>query len=316
MATIVASGEAEARWTTRDLLFMVAIQLIWGANWVAAKIGVAEVPPLMLMAARFAMLVFVFMPFMRWHGRGMWEIAVAALTNGAIHFGLLFWGLSLGGDIAPLAVVGQLGVPFATLMSALFLGDRIGVWRGGALALAFGGSMVVSFDPRVLGYIHAVGLVILASSCWAIGAIYMRRLKHLSVFDMQGWIAALAFPPLIVFSFAIEKDPFGSLMHASWPALLALGYIAFGSSLIGHVGFNYMLQRYPIPKMAPFLLIAPLFASFLGVVVFGDQLTWRMVIGGAMTLTGVLVITIREGRRSQRAVATGRTDSQSREAGG
>ena len=51
--------------------------------------------------------------------------------------------------------------------------------------------------------------------------------------------------------------------------------------------------------MAPFLPIAPLFASFLGVVWFGDEITWRIALGGAMTLAGVLIITIREGRRAQ-----------------
>lgn len=287
----------EGGWVLRDLALLLLVQFVWGANWVPSKIAVAEIPPLMLMAIRFGLLALAYLPFMRWHPREMGVLLAAALTNGALHFGLLFVGLSLGGEIAPLAVVVQLGIPFVTLLSMVFLGDRVGIWRAGALALAFGGSLVVGFDPRVLTYIDAVLVCVSASFMWAIGAIMMRKLKHIRVFDMQGWIAMLAWPPLLAASLLLEPDPVGHVLASSPATWVSIAYLVIGASIVGHAGFNFLLQRYPIPKMAPFLPIAPLFASFLGVVWFGDEITWRIALGGAMTIAGVIIITIREGRR-------------------
>jgi O-acetylserine/cysteine efflux transporter len=300
-ATSAAPAPVEPRWQARDLAYLILIQLVWGGNWIPSKLAVLEMPPLMLMAVRFAILALVFLPFMRWHPREMGIILATALANGALQFGLLFWGIALAGDIAPLAVVMQLGTPFVTVLSVIFLGDRLGYWRMGALALAFGGSALVGFDPRVIEYGEAVLLCTSASLVWSIGAILMRRLTTVGVFDMQGWIAWLAWPPLLAASLLIETDPAARMAGASLQAWLSLAYLLIGASIVGHAGFNYLLKRYPVPKMAPFLPIAPLSASVLGVLWFGDEITWRIALGGAMTLVGVLIITVREGRRRAKA---------------
>lgn len=296
-ATSVAPVPMRASWEPRHLAFLVLIQCLWGFNWVALKEGLSEFPPLLMMAIRFMLTFALLAPFLRWPRGSIWTMLAGAVVTGPIHFALMFVGMAHAKDIAPLAVATNLSVPFATVLAAIFLKDRIGIWRASALALSFGGVALVGFDPRVLEYSLALGLVISGALAWSIGAIILRAVKTAGAFDMQAWVAMIAWPPLLAASVMFEGDPLTVITHATWRGWLAVAYVVLAATVIAHAGFYFLLRRYPIPMMAPYLLIAPMLGIFAGVLWFGDVLTWRMLVGGMITFTGVLIITIREGAR-------------------
>jgi O-acetylserine/cysteine efflux transporter len=276
------------------LLFF--IQLFWGINWVAAKISLAELSPALLTSLRFMATFAVTGWFMRWHpGRMRWLLA-GGFVMGALHFVFGFAGLALAKDIAPLAIASNLAVPFATVLSVLFLGDRIGAWRTAALMLAFGGILLMSFDPRVFDYGMAVVLVAISAFLWAIGTLFLRQVGPAAAYDLQGWISLCAWPPLLAYAFAFEPAPFAAMANAHASTWWALAFTVVCTTLVGHAGFYFLLQRYPMTLLAPYLLLSPFFAALGGMVWFGDVLTWRMVVGGLLTLLGVFIITWREAK--------------------
>jgi O-acetylserine/cysteine efflux transporter len=276
---------------------LIGIQLLWGANFVVAKVGIGEIPPLMFVALRFALIWLLVIPFMRWHRGSMGSVLAIALTAGAAHFGMMMLGLDRADDVAPVAIAVQLGVPFATVLSVFFLGERLGIWRFSALVVAFSGVLVLGFDPAVFGYADALVLVVTAAFMWSVSAIFMRRIRGVPVYDLQGWVALATWPVLLVWSLATEPHAISALGEATWVGWGAVVYSVFAVSLIGHAGFYWFLQRHEVTSAAPVLLLAPIIGAVGGVLVLGDSLTWRMVLGGAMTLAGVLIITVREGRR-------------------
>lgn len=280
-----------------DLALLVAVQALWGLNWLFSKTALTEIPPLTLIVLRFVIVFLLFVPWMRWHPGMMVRIGLVALTAGALNFGLGFVALTMAHDIAPLALSGNLAIPFATILSVLFLGDRIGIWRGSALAIAFFGVAFMSFDPRIFSYLGAMLVNMTAAFAWATGTIFMRHTKGVRPIDMQGWIALGTFVPVGLAAAVVEPQAIESIRSASLTTWASLAYIVIGASVVGHVGFNWLLHRHPIPRLAPFLLLAPIIASVAGVVFLGDSWSWRLVFGGALTLSGVLVITLREGGR-------------------
>lgn len=280
-----------------DLLLLVGVQALWGLNWVFSKLALADFPPLTLIVLRCVAVFVLFLPWMRWHPGKMVHIGLVALTAGALNFGLGFVALTMAHDIAPLALTGNLAIPFATILSAIFLGDRIGIWRGGALVVAFLGVMFLSFDPRIFSYLDAMLVNMAAAFAWATGTIFMRHMKGINPIDMQGWIALGTFVPVGIAAAVFEPNAVDAVRNASFEAWASLAYIVIGASIIGHVTFNWLLQRHPIPQIAPFMLLAPVVASVAGVLFLGDSWSWRLVAGGALILSGVLVIALREGRR-------------------
>jgi O-acetylserine/cysteine efflux transporter len=63
---------------------------------------------------------------------------------------------------------------------------------------------------------------------------------------------------------------------------------------VAHTGWYYLLSRYPVTSLSPLTLLSPLFGVCFGVTLLHDQLTWRMVLGGAITLLGVFIVLVRE----------------------
>ena len=63
-----------------------------------------------------------------------------------------------------------------------------------------------------------------------------------------------------------------------------------------------LVQRHPVAKVTPWLLLAPVFAIALGIVFWGDRPGPRLWIGGAMVLGGVLVVALRALRKARRLV--------------
>jgi len=280
--------------TPPHLILILLVCLVWGFNFVVAKAAVEEISPLMLTGARFALLTLALVPFLKIVPGQMWRIVTVAITMGGIHFALMFAALDISDNVSVIAIGVQLNVPFATLLSVLILHEAVGWRRWVGMGVAFAGVMVISFDPAVFDALEGMGLVIIAAFMAAIGMIAMRQLAGVGVFTLQAWIAILSWPPMFLLTLLFEPHEFGRTLDASLLAWAAVIYTAVGASLFGHVGMYYLLQRYEVSLISPITLLAPVLGVFFGVTVWGDELSWRMVIGGLMTLAGVLAIALRK----------------------
>ncbi len=297
--TAHAGHQGSSALSLTDIGVLLAMQFVWGGSFVISKVAVAELPPLLFMGLRFLIVSILLLPFLRWHKGQMGYVALISLFTGSLHFGLMITGLAMADDVAPVAIIIQLGVPFATLLSVVVLHERLGVWRITALVIAFAGVVVVGFDPAVFKYGFALVLVIAAAFMMAAGTIFMRQVRGIPVYPMQAWLALLAWPPLMIASYFLEGSPVVALsgFDFGWGAVAGLLWVVLGTSLIGHAAYYWIMQRHEVGLTAPFMLLAPILGAAGGAFFLGDVITWRMVVGGAMTLLGVLIITTREGRR-------------------
>jgi O-acetylserine/cysteine efflux transporter len=276
----------------QHLALMLLICTIWGLNFVAAKLGVNELPPLLFTGLRFLILAAVLIPFLKPAPGRMRDIFTIALFNGAIHFGLMFIGVSLTAA-SVVAVVVQLNVPFATILSIVFLGEVVRWRRWAGIAMTFLGVMIVSFDPHVFDSLTGVLFSAAAALSGAIAAIYMRRLTNVGVFQLQSWTAITTAPLLLGASFLFEHGQRDAIASANWIAWGALLFTAFGASLIGHNGYYYLLQRYEVSLIAPLSLLSPILGVVFGVTMLGEPVTTRIILGAATAFLGVAILAVR-----------------------
>ncbi len=280
--------------TPRHFLFLIFICVIWGFTFVAGKASVNELPPIFFTALRYLLLTAVLFPFLKPVRGHMREIFWISLFMGSVHFSLFYGGMSLASNVSAVAVATQLGVPFSTILSIIFLGEVVGWRRWVGILLAFIGVMIISFDPAIIDERLGLLLVVAAVFFGACGTIIMKRISETGVFQMQAWIAIFSWPPLLVVSFLFESGQIGALMNASSAALGGIFYTALGSSLIGHAGMYYLLQRYDVSLVSPLTLLAPVFGISFGVIIWGDQTDVPFWMGSCLTLLGVLVIALRK----------------------
>jgi O-acetylserine/cysteine efflux transporter len=290
----------------RHLLMMLGICLLWAGNIIAIKESVTAVPPLTSVALRYAIMLPVCLPFLRFveglpaDGRPpprMVLVIASGLLLGA-SFGLGALSFHLATNVPALAIAGQLGVPFSLLLAIAFAGERIQWRRSLGILLSFAGVAILVFDPRVFDERIALLLTVVAAFFWAASTLLLRRATGIHVLNLMGWQALVSLPLLLVASAFLEP---GALAALPMTPLSAIGWIVYSgllSSLVGHAGMAWMLQRYPVSTITPLTLPTPLLAITLATLWYRTPITLPMLLGAAITLTGVGIIALRTARKA------------------
>jgi O-acetylserine/cysteine efflux transporter len=294
----------ESAMPPRDLSLALLVCLAWAGNFLTSALALREMPPLLFTGLRLALLAVLLGAFLRRPAPGQWPRLLAiALCTGVLHFGLSFWSLKLAGDLSSPAIVMQSYIPMTVLLAWALLGERF-AWRTGtAVALSFGGVLVLGFDPLVLDEPAALVLMLVSALFLALGTVMMRGLQAMDRYGMQAWTAVAGVVPLLALSAWLEPGGFAALPTYSAVAWAGVGYAALVASLLGHGLYYTLVQRHPVAKVMPWLLLTPVFAVSLGIAFWGDRPGPRLWLGGAMVLGGILVIALRTQARARTAPA-------------
>lgn len=289
----------------RDFLALVAVCVVWGLNFVIAKFSVTGEPgwvpgfegspPIFFAFLRFAFLYAFLAPWLRPRPADMLTMFGIAMAMGAVQYVLMFLGLQWATPSA-MAIALQTGVPFATILSVLFMKEKVGLPRVTGIVLAFAGVSLVIANPAQVDL--SLGLVIGMGSAFvgAVGMILVKRMPLDSI-RMQAWIGLISWPPLLVLSLMFEQDQLSSVISGGWPMLAAILFTVVLVNIFGHGVFYYLLQRYDTTLIAPLTLMAPLVGVFAGIVLTGDPVGWRLAAGTVLTLGGVGIIALRQNRK-------------------
>jgi O-acetylserine/cysteine efflux transporter len=280
---------------------LVLINAIWGFNIVAVKLSADRFPPVFLSFLRFLIVGLVVWPWLRIRRGEMRWLLTAATCSGGLQFALMYSGVVLSGNMSSVAIAGQLGVPFATLLSVLLLGEQIHWRRWLGIGMSFVGVVLIGFSPDVFHSWSGLGLIVIGAFVGAVGLVAIKRVHQLEPLELQAWLAWGSVPLLLPLSLLLEDGQMESLRHAGtigWGAVL---YSALLASLVAHTSYFALIRRYPVSSIAPITVLTPLFSVLFSVILLGDVLDWRMIVGGLLTLSGVTVIVTRE----RKAAATG-----------
>jgi O-acetylserine/cysteine efflux transporter len=281
----------------RDLILLVGITFIWGLNLITSKIGVGEIPPILFTFLRFAIVAIALAPWLRIQPGQMSALVVAALLVGALSFAMNFAALRRATSVSSVAIAGQLSVPFATLLSVALLGETVRWRRWSGIALSFIGIAIMGFDPRIGDRWESLALVIGSAFVGALGLIAVKKLRGFTALNLLAWTAWIGLPVLLLTALRVEEPDFLQLLHdVTWKGWAALAFAAVAASLVAHTGYFYLVQKYPVTSVAPLTTLSPVFAVIFGVTLLGDPLSVQILLGGACTLAGVFIITVREKR--------------------
>ena len=275
---------------------LVTINAIWGFNIVAVKLSADRFPPVFLTFLRFLIVALAVWPWLRIRRGEMRWLLIAAICSGGLQFALMYSGVALSESMSSIAIGSQLGVPFATLLSVLLLGERIHWRRWVGIAMAFAGVVIVGYSPGVLGSWSGFVLVVIAAFVGAVGLVAIKRVRELEALELQAWLAWGSLPLLLPLSLLLEDGQAASLRSADVTGWSALLYSAVLASLVAHTAYFALIRRYPVSSVAPVTVLTPLFSVLFSVLFLGDVLDTRMIVGGVLTLGGVTVILVREQR--------------------
>jgi O-acetylserine/cysteine efflux transporter len=285
---------------------MLLVQLLWGVNFAVAKFGLDDFAPIFFVALRFSLvaLLLVFVVGLPRRDK-LLRLLPLSVTMGVMHFTLIFLGMAEL-DAATSSIAVQLQTPFAAIMAAFFFGETLGWRRIAGMVVAFAGVLLIAGEPRFSDNPWPLLWVIGAALAWAVGNIQVKALgDEIDAVTLNGWIAILAAPQLLVASWLIEGPQWGFLPDVTWVGWGALLFQAVVIAIFTYWIWYNMMRRYPVNQVMPFTLLLPMIGVAAGAIMRDEPVTWQMIVGGLATVAGVGIIVLRRPAVAAPATKTG-----------
>lgn len=274
--------------TPAHIALAVFVALIWGFNFVAIKVGLGSMPPLLFSGLRFVLAAAPFLLIYRSPGVAWKWIIGIGLALGVGQFGLLFVGMNIGMPAGLSSAVLQTQVFFTMIFAALTLGERPRPRQIAGMALAFAGVLVIAGDLGG-GNLPAFLMVIGGAAFWAVSNVLTRRAAAPDPLRLMVWVSVVPPLPLLALSWWFEGWPRmeAALTGMSWLGFGSLAYIAFGATIVGYSLWSFLLKRYPAAVVAPFSLLVPLFGLSSGALLLHEHPGPQKLAGAALIILGV-----------------------------
>ena len=275
----------------RDVLLALLVVAIWGFNFVVMKWGLQSIPPLLLMAMRFALAAVpgVFLlkrPACAWR----WIVGYG-LVLGVAKFSLVIVGLKLGMPAGLTSLVLQVQAFFTMGFAVVLLGDRpLPVQVGGAVVAA--GGIAVIAAGRVDGAPLVPFLMVIgAAACWGLANIFAKKAGRVDMLAFVVWASLFSPLPLLGLSFAFEgADAIeAAVAGLGWVGIASVLYQVGPSTLFGFAVWNGLLKRLPVATVAPFSLLVPVFGMASGALFLGETIAGREAAGAVLVVAGLAI---------------------------
>ena len=271
--------------------------LIWGATWLAMKLGVASVPPIFFGGTRFVVAGLLLLLWAALRGgarrlgrREVGRLALIQLLMVVLTYAPLYWALRhVPSGLT--AVLDLALMPVSLLAFGIALGEeRWSLGRAAALGFGFAG-LAVLFGPQIMAPTDPLGLlgavaIVFSAVVYSLGSVIARPLtKTTNAAFMSGLTLLSGGLVLTLGALALEPDAAAAARFhwsvAAWGGWLFL--VLFGS-LVAFTAYLRLIAIWGPARAGSYAYVSPVFAVLLGVLLLGEHLGIRDGLGMALLL--------------------------------
>jgi drug/metabolite transporter (DMT)-like permease len=292
----------------KTVLAFAIIYLVWGSTFLAIRVGVHEVPPLILAAMRFAAAgaAIYFWLIARGEKSPSAREWISASLLGIVIFvfdyGLLFWAEQRVPSGIAAVILATIPV-FMTLSEIIFLRtQRLTARLALALLIGIGGVALLMIRSLDLGGAPvdkwgALALIFAAIS-WSIASAVTRMVPLPKSKAMSSGAQMLSGGIFLAIAAALtgEYRNFHPSI-VSREVWLSLLYLIVAGSIIAYTAFVWLLHYQSPTKVGTYAYVNPIVAVTIGYFWGGEGLSARTVLGSLLILVSVVVITTMQGKK-------------------
>ena len=275
----------------KDLLLALVVIVVWGMNFVVIKIGLDDIPPMLLGCLRFMLAAFPAILFIKRPQMPLrWLIAYGA-TISLGQFAFLFSAMHVGMPAGLASLVLQSQAFFTLFFAVLFLGERLRATNLVWLVIAASGLVLIGMQGDRGMTLAGFMLTICAASMWAMGNIITRKVGKVNLVGLVVWGSLIPPIPFFALSWFIEGPQMieSALRGIGLSSIMVLVYLAFGATILGYGLWSRLLSRYPANTVAPFSLLVPVVGLTSAAWLLGEQLDGLQAIGALLVLLGLVI---------------------------
>lgn len=304
-ADTTARPKAPARWATATSAGMgwaalIAVWLFWGSTYDAIRIGVREMPPLLMAGTRYLIAAAVLLPLAA-RGRQPGERAYSLVNwrTAAITGGLMLFGgnglLSVSEQTLPAGIAALLvaTVPlWLVVIDAIVRRRMIRPIVAAGLVLGLAG-IAMLVHPTASQRLDPAGVVIvlLASAAWAAGSLYSRTGPQPRQAFLATGMQMLAGSLILLIAATVSGEwAHLDVGRISWPGVLALGYLILPGSIVALTAYAYVLRSLPTATVSTYAYVNPVIAVLIAWPLLGERPTAQTAVAGAIIVAAVALI--------------------------
>jgi drug/metabolite transporter (DMT)-like permease len=317
---MVNGGAPDTRTRVQSWIALGIVYVVWGSTYLAIRVGVGHVPPLLLAGIRYVIAGALLYPIASRAsaggrgsgsaGRGSADRArpgARAWLACAVVGVLLLFGGNGGVSVAETTLPsGAAAVLVATVPLWMIVfawpveRQRVTARSAAGLAVGLGGVVILVGAGLTGGRMSGVFIVIGASAAWGLGSVLSHRLPVPANAMLAAAIEMLA-GGVVLLAVAAATGEFSRVQWSAVPATswIALAYLIGPGSILAFTAYGYALSHLPVATVSTYAYVNPVVAVLAGIVFLGEQFSWREGLGAALVLVSVVIIL----NRSQRASA-------------
>ncbi|MBI2019071.1 EamA family transporter [Candidatus Daviesbacteria bacterium] len=284
---------------------LILAHLIWGINFVVAKVTLEEIPPMSLAFLRFAFASLLLAPFfiaqtkkVKIDKKDLPKLIAIGILIITLNITFFFEGIkrTAAADAAVLTLI----IPMlSVLLGWWFLKEKVYIINLFGIALGLAGALIIVGLPRLFtgGFSPTVMtgnlLIILAATSWVFGAVISKKLLNkyptLVVTAIAFMIGTITF--FIPASVEYIKNP-DWISGVTILGLLGTAFMILLSSISAYFLFEWGLSKTSIAVADLFQYIEPFVATALAVFILGERLSNSFILGGVLIAIGAYLGTL------------------------
>ena len=265
----------------KDGVLALLVVVVWGLNFVVIKVGLHNMPPLMLAGLRFMLVAFPAIFFVARPKVPLNLLLGYGLTISFAQFAFLFCAINFGMPAGLASLVLQAQAFFTIVLGAFTFGERLHGKQLAGIALAIFGVLVLIEDSLNGQHVAMLGfmLTLAAAFSWACGNIFNKKImSHATRPAVMSLVIWSALIPIIPFFVTIDMT-----------TILSLMYLAFVATIVGYGIWGTLLGRYETWRVAPLSLLVPVVGLASAALLLDERLTGLQFLGAVLIMTGLYI---------------------------
>ena len=276
----------------------IAICIIWGTTYLAIRVGVTELPPMLFAGIRWIIAGLILVLFLKINGRrfpslndlkhiAVVGIALLGVANGLVVVAEQWISSGLAALLISTLPFWMTGFESVTkkgpkINFSIISGLLIGI---AGVVLIFGKDFSFLMDGNnLLGVLCLMGAVI----SWSLGSIYSKY-KKINVDPLTSATFQMLIAGTLQTVLGLSLGELSSFTLSS-NGILAIAYLVLFGSIFGFASYIYAIAHLPLSLVSTYAYVNPVIAIFLGWLILNEDFNLNILIAATLIITGVILV--------------------------
>ncbi len=265
-----------------------------GSAYPLGKFGLnASMNPLFFGALRMGFVFLCLIPFCKIkipEKKYLLPLIGFSICMGAGVNMFLYLSINAVSILAPITIGAQLSIPFAIIISYLFLKESVAWKKWIFIFSSFLGIILIAFDPKIIEEIFGTLLIFGMAFFYGLSQVFSRYIKDLDVKFTNSIMGFVGFLVLIIFSQIFEGNIINQIKRVETFGWFAVMYAGIIISILGHMMMFYLYKFYPVGMVMPFYSLFPVFGLILTFFIFDEIPSLITIFGGIIVITSIYLL--------------------------